>query len=57
MSALEFYHTYLKRSWKIARCKIRQALVDFIVWAWPIMPRRARLWAFMNDGPLIGDPQ
>lgn len=28
----------------------RQWLVDAIVWAWPVMPRRLRLWAFMNDG-------
>jgi hypothetical protein len=31
---------------------MRQALVDFIVWAWPVMPRYFKLWAFMNDGPL-----
>jgi hypothetical protein len=29
---------------------VRQALVNVIVWAWPIAPRRLRLWAFMNDG-------
>lgn len=34
---------------------LRQALVNFIVWAWPVMPKRLRLWAFMNDGPLKGD--
>jgi len=28
---------------------MKQFLVDFIVWAWPVMPRRFRLWAFLND--------
>jgi len=34
---------------------IRQPLVNFILWAWSIMPRRLRAWAFLNDGPLLGD--
>lgn len=27
----------------------RRLLVAAIVWLWPIMPRRARLWAYLND--------
>jgi len=29
---------------------MKQRAVNFIVWAWIVMPRRLRLWAFMNDG-------
>jgi hypothetical protein len=35
--------------------KWRQRLVDLIVALWPIMPNRARIWAFMNDGDLQDD--
>lgn len=35
--------------------KIRQKLVDLILFLWPIMPNSARVWAFMNDGELVGD--
>ena len=28
---------------------MRLTLVAIIVKLWPVMPRRARLWAFMND--------
>lgn len=35
----------------------RQRLVDLIVFLWPIMPTRAKVWAFMNDGDLIGDAE
>ncbi len=33
----------------------RQLIVDGVIKLWPIMPRRLRLWAFMNDGVLISD--
>lgn len=29
---------------------MKQILVDLIVWAWPVMPLRTKVWAFMNDG-------
>ena len=28
---------------------VRQWCVDVIITFWPIMPRRLRLWAFLND--------
>jgi hypothetical protein len=28
---------------------MRLALVAFILRAWPVMPLRVKLWAFMND--------
>lgn len=34
---------------------LRQRLVNIILWLWPVMPFRARVWAFMNDGDLVGD--
>lgn len=43
--SLPFRHTTMNP-------KLRQALVNFIVWAWPIMPLRLKTWAFLNDGPL-----
>jgi hypothetical protein len=33
----------------------RQKLVNFIIILWPVMPLRARVWAFMNDGELQDD--
>jgi hypothetical protein len=33
----------------------RQKLVNLILFFWPIMPLKARVWAFMNDGDLIND--
>jgi hypothetical protein len=30
------------------RC-IKRSMVTVIVMLWPVMPRRARLWAFMNE--------
>ena len=35
--------------------KYRQKLVNLILFLWPVMPLRARVWAFMNDGDLIDD--
>ena len=32
------------------RGDIKQAGVDLVVRIWSVMPRRLRLWAFMNDG-------
>jgi len=32
--------------------RIRQWAVDAILALWLLMPRYARIWAFMNDGPL-----
>jgi hypothetical protein len=29
---------------------MKQFIVEVIVKLWPIMPLRARVWAFMNDG-------
>lgn len=31
---------------------MKQCLVAFIVWAWPVMPSRLKLWAYVNDGCL-----
>lgn len=31
------------------KLRLKRALVNTILKLWPIMPRRARLWAFMND--------
>lgn len=28
---------------------IRHFLVEFIVAFWPLIPRRVKLWAFLND--------
>ena len=28
---------------------MKQALVDLIVKWWPVMPRRLKVWAFLND--------
>lgn len=32
----------MRRNWRLIR-------VNLIVLLWPIMPRRWRVWAFMND--------
>lgn len=31
------------------RLAFKRLLVRLIVRLWPVMPRRARLWAFLND--------
>lgn len=33
----------------------RQRAVNLILFLWRVMPLRLRIWAFMNDGDLIGD--
>jgi hypothetical protein len=36
------------------RC-IKRGMVAVIVVLWPVMPRRARLWAFMNEHERVND--
>jgi hypothetical protein len=30
---------------------IKRALINFLVreWVWPLVPRRVKVWAFLND--------
>jgi hypothetical protein len=40
---------------KILHPRVRQFLVDTVLCLWPVMPMRAKVWAFMNDGDLKDD--
>lgn len=37
---------------EIGNQKLRQFFVNCILWLWPVMPMRFRVWAFLNDGDI-----